>query len=537
MAAQSAVVEQNIEQLYDDAFIETCASWVVPYIGDLIGYNSIYQIDSGVLNSRAEVANTIGYRRRKGTLIALEQLSMDVSGRTCKVVEEFKRLIVTESMRHVRPQHQAFADLRRVSALDRLGTAFDPVNRTIDVRRIAARLRTPADPDPVPLDIALHGPGRFNIPDVAIWLWRWRRSLQVTGAPAYPLDHGSFMFSPLGQNIPLFCNPPKRLSFSRPTTILDAPQPIYRHEFSRRITDFYGVNQSLLLIADGAQIDASQICCANLADRPGGARCEVPSGYIAIDPELGRIQFAADVPTPRSLFLNYSYGFPAEIAGGPYDRSTFLSPLNAAQVQFFAFVGSLEFPSLEAAVAQWNEQLPGSSGIIVLPNFQRYTIDVTGINAIQIRSGSSLAIVAAEPIPSGGVRDVAWSNSCVTLVGNIDVVGAPADAPPASAGSLLMSGLWISGRVLVAGEGLAIEIDDSTLVPGLTLARDGAPIYPGEPSIVVRANGATLTLNRAISGPIAADASGATRICLEHRRRHVALLRGLRGCRSCLRRR
>jgi hypothetical protein len=146
MAAQSAIVEDNIEQLYDDQFIETCAPWVIPYIGDLIGYNSIFQVAAAAFDSRAEIANTIGYRRRKGTLIALEQLAHDVSGRACVAVEEFKRLIVTESMREVRPRHLATADLRRVFALDRLGTAFDVSNRTIDVRRIAPRLRVPARP-------------------------------------------------------------------------------------------------------------------------------------------------------------------------------------------------------------------------------------------------------------------------------------------------------------------------------------------------------------------------------------------------------
>ena len=49
MAAQSGIVEDNIKQLYDDQFIETCAPWVIPYIADLIGYNSIYEIAVGQL--------------------------------------------------------------------------------------------------------------------------------------------------------------------------------------------------------------------------------------------------------------------------------------------------------------------------------------------------------------------------------------------------------------------------------------------------------------------------------------------------------
>ena len=100
LAAQSDIVEQNLRQLYDDQFIETCAPWVIPYIGDLIGYNSVYEITAAT-DSRAEVANTIGYRRRKGTKIALQQVAIDVSGRAAVVVEEFQRLITTESMRDV----------------------------------------------------------------------------------------------------------------------------------------------------------------------------------------------------------------------------------------------------------------------------------------------------------------------------------------------------------------------------------------------------------------------------------------------------
>ena len=37
IAEQAGVVEENLAQLYDDLFIETCAEWVIPYIGDLLG--------------------------------------------------------------------------------------------------------------------------------------------------------------------------------------------------------------------------------------------------------------------------------------------------------------------------------------------------------------------------------------------------------------------------------------------------------------------------------------------------------------------
>src|SRR5579862_466540 len=64
IAEQLAAVENDLDQLYDDQFIETCAPWVIPYIGDLIGDDTIYEINGAVSGRRAEVANTIGYRRR-----------------------------------------------------------------------------------------------------------------------------------------------------------------------------------------------------------------------------------------------------------------------------------------------------------------------------------------------------------------------------------------------------------------------------------------------------------------------------------------
>ena len=466
--------------------------------------------DNETVLSRAEVANTIGYRRRKDTLVALEQLSMDVSGRAVVVVEEFRRLITTESMRHPRPRHDATMNLRRGRVLDRLGTAFDVCSRTIDVRSIAPRVRDVADPDTAPLDIALHGPGRFNVPDIAIHLWRWQ-SWPVADAPAFVVGGGRYMFSPLGNNMPLFPGTRARAAFS-PTTRLDVPQPIGRHELS----SFYGPAASILLTADGTPVDASQIYGANLSDRPGGSWCTVASGMIAIDPELGRIQYADDVPLPECLRLTYAYGFPAEIAGGPYDRSLSLTQLDPAATQFFA-VGSARFPTLESAVSGWNQLPAGSSGIIVLPGFESLTIDLTGATTIQLPAGSSLAIAAAEPVTAGGPSDVSWSNSCVTLSGDIEVTGVAglptSSGDTAPAGQLLISGMRIAGQLHVTGDSCTIQLVDSTLVPGLGLLRDGDPLLPGDPSIIVTAPGTRLVLNRTISGPIAADSSGTTRIC------------------------
>ena len=89
---QIGMLEEDLEQLYDDQFIETCAPWVLPYIGDLIGYRSLHPIGPDQLTPRAEVANTIAYRRRKGTASVLEQLARDVTGWNARAVEFFQLL-------------------------------------------------------------------------------------------------------------------------------------------------------------------------------------------------------------------------------------------------------------------------------------------------------------------------------------------------------------------------------------------------------------------------------------------------------------
>jgi hypothetical protein len=503
LASQAGIVEDNIRQLYDDQFIETCQSWAIPYIGDLIGYNSIYQ-SAASIDSRAEVANTIGYRRRKGTLIALEQVAIDVCGRAAVVVEEFKRLIVNESLRHPRPHHSATLNLRAGGALDQLGSAFDRSSRTIDVRRIAPRIRTVSDPDTAALEIALHGPGRFNIPDIAIYLWRWQ-PWPISAAPAFALDARRFRFNALGLDVPLFSQPPAASApFTRLNTRLDVPQPIGRDEFARHLQDFYG--PSLRLWADGVAVDVAQICCANLGDRTAGAWCTVAAGKIAIDPQLGRIQYAQDLTPPQSLRVSYAYGLPAAIGGGPYDRSAYLAQVVPASADFYALVGTSEFPTLESAVALWNAQPGNSIGIIVLPQFERYAIDLTGAQAVQLPAGSALTLAAGEPVASGGARDVIWNQACVSLQGNVQVVSTPGATP----GQLTLSGLWIAGQLRITGSTASVAVSDVTLLPGLGAA--SAALSAGEPSITISAAETTLTLQRCISGPIGADATGSVRI-------------------------
>ncbi len=125
--------------------------------------------------ARAEVAHTIALRRRKGTAAVLEQLARDVTGWNARAVEYFQLLGWTQYMNHIRPRSFYAPDMRRWEPLARIGSAFDSLAHTVDVRRIESRR------------------GRFNIPNVGIFLWRlnaYRHSREPGAAGRRPALSG-----------------------------------------------------------------------------------------------------------------------------------------------------------------------------------------------------------------------------------------------------------------------------------------------------------------------------------------------------------
>src|SRR6266508_1370231 len=149
IAEQVELVEADIRQLYDNWFIETCQDWVVPYIGELIGYQLVHEAGepgdvssvqglarNKILIPRRDVADTIFNRRRKGTLALLEELAADVTGWPTRAVEYFKLLARSQNSSHLHPDRAQTVNLRDGDALDLLEGPFDKIAHTVDVRRI-----------------------------------------------------------------------------------------------------------------------------------------------------------------------------------------------------------------------------------------------------------------------------------------------------------------------------------------------------------------------------------------------------------------
>src|ERR1700751_3098962 len=90
IGAETATIRRSIDRLWENQSIETCDDWVVPYIGDLLATNLVAGLDAR--GQRLDVAKTIYYRRRKGTVALLEEIASDITGWDARVVEFSRRM-------------------------------------------------------------------------------------------------------------------------------------------------------------------------------------------------------------------------------------------------------------------------------------------------------------------------------------------------------------------------------------------------------------------------------------------------------------
>lgn len=473
-ADEIGVMEENLEQLYEDLFIETCADWAVPYIGDLIGYEPLHALGRARGLARAEVAHTIALRRRKGTVPVLEQIARDVTGWNARAVEYFQLLGTTQYMNHLRPFNHYAPDLRRWEPLARLGGAFESVAHTVNVRRIES------------------GRGRFNIPNVGLFLWRLN-AYRHTRSPAVRVDDRRWLVSPLGAPLRLFTNPVAEDEITHLADPINVPEPIGRRLLHARTARYYGtrpappaavdnVDPSIVLSVDGLEIFRDQVVVCDLSD-DGAAWAHVPpAGRYAIDPVLGRIALAPDLAVPVSVRTTYHYGFPADLGGGEYARERAADRAGTTVLRV-----PDDHSTIQAALTAL-----GGNGVIEITDSGRYEETL------------SLAVLA-----DGHVIIRAAEQCRPTLVlGNVlEVVGGANSA-------FTLEGLLVSAQQVNvpggAGDGLArLRLAHVTLVPGLGLDVDGDPTAPGEPSLVVERAGVAVELDHAIVGALRID-PGAT---------------------------
>ena len=196
---QRRLLERDVDEVWDDFFVESCAEWAVPYIGSLLGLPA----DAG----RLEVAYAIALRRRKGTPAALEDFGEVITDWTVRVLEGWQITVWAQRLRHPPPPRVASFDFRDTSRF-RVGTPFERGRRSF----------TPS------------GPWSPHAATAVVWPWQVRTFLAVEAAPLPEANR--FALHPLGLEAPLYLKPrPRRLSSdvgaaaggSRTGDELDAP--------------------------------------------------------------------------------------------------------------------------------------------------------------------------------------------------------------------------------------------------------------------------------------------------------------------------
>ncbi|MEN6428254.1 MAG: phage tail protein [Phycisphaerales bacterium] len=468
LGEQADTMDENIAQLYENWFIETCEPWVVPYIGELLGVRGLHEVTDAAFSQRAQVANALRYRRRKGTAAMLEQLAHDTTGWSTRVVEFFQRLETTQHLNHLRPENLRTPDLRDGAALERADTPFDSTSRTVEVRSIAT------------------GRGRYNLPNVGFFLWRLR-AYPVRRAPAFDHGNGRFSFSQLGNDIPLFRLPVAEEDITHLAEECNVPEPIRRRGFLARKDDHYGEDRSLLIWLNGVTQDATKIVPCNLENwirRPG-------AGQIAVDPELGRLAFPPG-EAPEKVEVRYAYGFGADLGGGFYDREQVEVP---GAVQCYRIGQTQGYKTLQDAVTQWiNDDKPSAAFLIQDSEF--YDVDLD----ISVPAGRTLEIRADRNDASEQQRPVLRLKSALKLA------GAPPDDDKTAPAAVVLDGLWLAGNQVQAQAGSLGELTvrHCTLVPGWTVNPDDPAAPAGSASLIADVANAHLvvTLDRCITGPV-----------------------------------
>jgi len=502
ISEQLEVVEGDIAQLYENWFIETCEDWVVPYLGDLIGYTPVHEAgELGDISSpqgrlrnkslipRREVANTIRYRRRKGSLALLEQLANDVAGWPARAVEFYRLLSVTQALNHRQCHRGLTVDLRGGDALERLNGPFDELAHTVDVRRINS----------------YQTQGRYNIPSVGVLVWRLK-TYSVTQTPVTALaQRHCYAFSTLGNNTPLFTNWQRETEPTQIAGELNLPVPIRRRAFIQSVSvggtqkpraskAYYGEDKSLAIwvpdwpTKDSVQpIPAEQIIPADLSDwdsyRP-------VKDTVAVDPVLGRILFPSKQLPRKGVKVSYFYGFSADIGGGEYAR-TLSQPLEYKLYQ----VGiEQKFNTINQGLAQWKIDSANPKNEQEAKQLQNAVIEITDSGLyeerlnIDLKTGQSLQIRAANK-----------RRPVIRLYDRPDQFSVSGE----SGSYLTLDGLLIAGRGLqVEGDIAGVIIRHSTLVPGWSLEPDCEPSQLEEPSLEITNAHPCVTIEHSIIGSI-----------------------------------
>jgi hypothetical protein len=540
---QVVLLERDFARMYDNWFIETCEGWVVPYIGDLLGYSapgsamaSGNDSGSGASTPRREVANLLAYRRRKGTAALVDVLARNATAWPAVAVELFRQIAVAQHLDHLHAHRLGTADLHDARALTAIDLPFDHTSHLGDVRRTSN----------------CASPGLYDASGLALFVFR-TQAFTVTSTSAYcreDIGAHCYTFSILGNDAPLYRHTVPATDACGRTKAPELPLPLERLETELDPTPdaasaaidpaFYGSGRSIGLYvtdwpkkaADGAAeqpalVPAKMVIPADLADWA----YKVPKDHVAVDPMLGRIMFPATQPPRKGIQVDYAYGFAMNLGGGEYGRPLPPMPAYVSRRRVRALDGAPpvegEFASISDAVADWSKQRAAARGGQPNPEraspLQALVVELAdsgiyrGTLDVSLGRGESLWIVAApltRPVlwltdENAGAADalsVRGAAGSRFVLDGILVAGRGIDISPASPdGGEEPEAIPAAAEQSEAEDLCEILIRHCTLVPGWGLSHDCEPRRPSEPSIVLDGSRACLRVDHSIVGAIRAN--------------------------------
>lgn len=313
IARQAATIRRSQDRLWEDLYIDTCDDWAVPYIADLLGTRLVSAMNKR--SRRVDVAKTVYYRRRNGTIRIQEELVSDVAEWESKVVEQFRRLARTRHgldqqptellSKNTRSMPGGWANIRSARSGELVGGPFDEFAYTPDVRQLKDKI------------------GKYNISKVAFHLFRLP-SFCVKQSSPFAIEEGiRYTFDPLGSDVQMFTtrNRPDNWDGWKAPAEWQIPTHLKRNALNHflQIDVNDDIVPNFLKIAkeiDGEweDIDRTKIVAANLENW----ETSIPAEMVGVDPECGRIKFGS--PIHYRFKVNYCYGSPAEVGAGSYAR-------------------------------------------------------------------------------------------------------------------------------------------------------------------------------------------------------------------------
>ena len=503
VAPSISVVRRSIDRLWEDQSIETCDTWVIPYIAELLATNLVPSMDGRA--QRLDVANTIYYRRRKGTVSLLEQLAHDVTGYEARVIEFFRRLARTRhnldpeigypagttdpaGARTLQRLEQlaglltgtptgGYADLRVPLGASLTCTAYDEYYHRLDVRIGRGNL------------------GWYGVPKVGFFLWR-TFALLVDRATPVPVAGcaGHFTFDPTGRQIPLFTASARGANDYGeswlPVAVWQLPMPL-TNPLWKAITEEALPNPGPTAYPD---VNAS-LWPSSLSVSATGSGDPLKLTDVLVWPEVGRFKTLAGAPA--SVEVGYHYGLFSRIGSGPYDRRQVgvATPIDPAPMTRIQGGSAITLANALAAL--------GPTGAVIVTD------------GLTLTAVAPVGSVGA-PIQAITVRAADEKRAVIRV--------APASDPwvftggATSTSRLRLEGIWLSGTdIVLRGSFAEVALSCCTFDPGTSGALRTPPVIWDESvdgrelspvTVWVEGEVASLVVDRCITGPIRTRAGG-----------------------------